>query len=81
MLETMFLNLDEGRGASLVVICWTISAIALSFVIARVFTRVKLKSAAGKDDLAIVLAMVSFLYLNKHAHIISNVQNLERLPS
>ena len=50
---------SNDRGAELIVVCWSISAVALMFVMARIYTRIKLKSAAGKDDLAIVLAMVN----------------------
>lgn len=55
----MSASLDlAGRGQEIIIISWALTAIALIAVITRLYTRLRLRHAAGLDDLAISSAMV-----------------------
>ena len=49
----------DSRAASLVVVTWTLTGLALIIVGLRIFGRYRLARNAGRDDVFILIAMVS----------------------
>lgn len=50
---------DQNSGPSIIIVNWSLTVLALITVIARMWGRFKITRNAGRDDLCIVIAMVS----------------------
>ena len=50
---------NENRGPMLVALVWTLAAVAIVTVILRVYSRLYPDKLLGKDDVAIMVALVS----------------------
>ena len=51
-------NLNESRASMLMAIIWVVTSISTTLATCRLFTRVTILKAAGKDDVALVLSVV-----------------------
>lgn len=51
----------QDKGPAIVAICWAFTAMATVFVVARIFTRIKMYNKLRSDDYWVIAGLVSLL--------------------